>query len=585
MKLHLSFGKEEPTSVIAFLNTPAIDFYSGKLSFEDPNYAMNAKSFLLTAFNYVEGSIYGQFDRDMFLHGINNDTDKRLNEMFPTGCEVFRGQDLGALLCKLRDANAHARISDRDSEILQDKLVFKKLNSLKKMNLSVSYLTKDSMITMGGLIASVLLFLRARSVMMLCKRSKIFWYVGSKLSEKEPGELFVKDISHVNLELPIRRSQGDDLRSALFGEYEESLIKQKDGALSLLFGTFRNPSYSLKVNISNDGLIGVKKNSLTKVFYEKEYSLRVSDMRGFIEIANELPPFAIVDLLYKMGVSVFDEETYQSLSDNMSRYSKLNYPKFYVDKNVDVLLMPSTQSDFTVVSSLFVETIAELFLRFEEETYRTYGFKQEGYSSLKNALSMNGFSQGLIEDLIALRNFSMHGYVMNEFMFCFGRPYKFSFEFVIKSFRGMLLELKDRNSPLLGFVQKDINERFVKRILALKYNSVIDYSLDAFKGHPKYDPTLQSVKNKMLYLKSSTYETRDLNNLYVEYDPPAIITENIVEGEPEPFYLYANKKYYENALARFLGTKECIYSIDRVDSEGVIETVYWTKQQSESKAD
>ena len=575
MVLHLTYKHEDTKDIITFLNCSVVDFYSGKLIFDDHNYAMSVKAVLLEALNDIEGSIRGQFNCDMFLRGINTNN-KRLSKMFPTGCSVFRDFDLGVILCGLRNVNAHARLSERDIAFLSKGFYFKKLSSLKRMSLNIKYFTDKQELTMGGLIASIMLFLREQSISNLCKKSRAFCLIAAGSTSITDGVSFVQNISHVDLELPIREQQGTSLISALFGEYESKTTKGENNGYTLAFGSNKNPTFMLNAFINeNDALLTVKKNSLTKVFYEDDYNLQIIDMDEFIEIANLFPPFVIVDLLYKMGVTKFDKKKYKLINNNINSYSKLNYPKFYIDKSLDILLMPPSKSDFRIVSSVLTGSLIEIFLRFEEETYRIYDFEHEGYSKILAAFSLVGFSQELATDLITLRNMAMHGYVLDEFEIFNGVAYQYSFEFVISTLGKMLKELQEKNGKLLTYVQKDVDERLVGRLIGVKYKKIVDYSVDAFEGHPRFDPEDQSVKNKQLFVESSFFKTEDLNKLYVEYEPSAMITKLIIEGEKEIFYIYSKNQKQSDTLIHFLKGKGFDYMVDKEAQDGIIKTVYW----------
>lgn len=582
MTLRLRYKHEDIKDVIAFLNCSAVNFYSGKLDFEDHNYAMSIKSELLGALNDIEGSIRGQFNCDMFLRGINTNN-KHLSKMFPVGCSVFREFDLGKILCGLRNVNAHARLSEKDLAFLGNSFYFKKLSSLKCMSANVKYFTDKQELTMGGLIASIMLFMRAQSIANLCKRYKAFCLIAAGSTSITDGVSFVQNINHVDLEIPIREQQGTDLIMSLFGEYESKAIKNKDNGYVLVFGSNKNPTYMLSVFLDeNSGLLKVKKHSLTKVFYEDDYELQIIDLTGFINVANLFPPFVIVDLLYKLGITKFDTKAYELINNNIDRYLKLNYPKFYVDKSVDILLMPPSMSDFRIVSAALTDALIEIFLRFEEETYRIYGFEEEGYSKIYTAFSLVGFGQELTTNLIVLRNMAMHGYVLNEFEIVNGVAYQYNFEFVINTLSNMLKELKEKNQELLSYVQKDIEERLVQRLIGAKYKKIVEYSVDAFEGHIRFNPEEQSVKNKQLFVESSFFNTDDLNQLYIEYEPTPFITKLIIDGEKETYYIYSNNQKQTDTLIHFLKAKGLYYSADKEAQEGVIKTTYWKKELKKS---
>ena len=570
MALHLSYKNEDIKSILTFLNTSAVGFYSGKLSFDDHNYSMSIKSALLAALNDIEGSIMGRFNCDMFLRGINSNN-KILKQMFPTGCGVFSGMDIGAVLCGLRNVNAHARVSEEDLSLLNSNFFFRRLDLLPKMTDGIFYLTKNSTLTMAGVIASVMLFLRAQSIEVLCKKSRVFCIVAAGTTTINDGVSFVQNISHVNLELPIREKAGNTLLSALFGEYENRL-SNNDSELTLEFGTSKNPTYQLRVFVDEiNQTIDVKKHSLSKVFYETDYELQIPDIDSFIRLSNEFPPFVLVDLLYKLGIKRFDGATAALIDKNMSRYSKLNYPKYYIDKNLDILIMPPTKADFRIISSTLTDALIEIFLRFEEEIYKVYGFEQEGYSKVSKAFSTIGLSDALARDLLTIRNMSMHGYILDEYEKYYDAISQYSLTFIIDTLRKLLTELKELNNDVFAYVQKDIDERLVKRIVGVRYKQIIEYSMDAFVGHIKFNPNDPKVKNKQVFVDSSFFNIEEFNNLYLE-KPTPLIAKYIIEGEKEPYYVYTNNQKQIAALSTYLNTKGRSYSVTE-EEKGIIKYV------------
>ncbi len=577
MALHLQFRKEETRSAFEFLNKPAINFYSGKIQFDDPDYASVIKAFLLQAINHVERTIKGRFNRDLFLKGIN-DNNKILNEMFPTGCQILKGQDIGETLCSLRNLNAHARLSDHDLSFFENKKFIAGLCNLPKMNDSLRMALKGGTLTMAGFITLILLFLRKESLELIAKRSKVLRIIVSGTANSYDSTRFVEAISHTNLEIPIREKHGDTIVSSIFGEYEDKL--SKEGSLfKLEFGTKKNPIYCAIVEIDeNKQIISVKKGSLTKTYYPNDYELVVKDRDAFIEASNMFPVFGLVDLLYEMNVSIFDSKIRDEIASKISLYGKLNYTKFYVDKNIRILLLPPTNSDYRIVSSLLTGGLIDFFLKLEEDIYNTYGFEQNGYSKISEALSLVEFSEKLANKLIVLRNFAMHGYVFNEYQINNGVATQYSFDFVINTISDALYELKKKNNELLEKAQENVHIHLVVPLLNGKYSKIVEYTLDAFDGFVKFDPNNQSVKNKALYVISSFFNTEDLNKLYVAYEPKPLIDEYHIEGEKDTRYLYSTSKDSDDRLHDFLDSKECSYSETKTEEKGVLRIRYFEKE-------
>ena len=50
--------------------------------------------------------------------------------------------------------------------------------------------------------------------------------------------------------------------------------------------------------------------------------------------------------------------------------SKLNHPKFYINKNINVLLLPNTVSDFTMLASIVADSLLKSLLLIEDYIYR-----------------------------------------------------------------------------------------------------------------------------------------------------------------------------------------------------------------------
>ena len=575
MLLNLDYRNEKTKDVISFLNLPAIDFYSGKLTFSDPTYAMTIKSLLVVALNHVERSIKGMFNCDLFLRGVSNEN-KSLNKMFPVGCYVACSEDIGKTLCKLRNMNAHARSSDEDLEFFDKKEIFKKIYNLRRINTTIKTVLPNNVLTMGGYITLIMLFLRKESIEKLARQSKVFGLISSGSTMYVSADSFIQNISHVNLELPIRKEIGNDICSAVFGEYLNKVKTDANGIMTIIFGSNKNPVFraNLRINsITNE--IKVYSGSLTKVYYSEDYKLHIEAVDQFIKLANMLPPLVIVDLLFKLKINVFDKETYDYIAGNMEKlYSKLNKPKFYIDKNVDILLLPHTNADYRITSSLLSEGLSDFFLRFEEEVCRDKNFSDAEYSKLLDSLTSVGFSNSLTENIIVLRNFCMHGYVFSEYQIRNNIEYQYSLDFVTETLREMLLELKEKNQILFKNAQENIIEHIVTRLMRAKYKNINEYSLDVFNGRVKFDPNVQEVKNKTLFIQSSFFKADDMNKMFVAYKPEPIVEEYHVEGEEEVYYLWADSQKDQNLFQPYLKSRGHEYVIDKRVDNGVLTKFY-----------
>lgn len=572
---NLCYKNERTRDVYDFLNIPAIDFYSGSIAFDDPNYPMVIKGLLLQCLNHVERTLKGKFNCDLFLRGINNNN-RALKQMFPVGCHVLMKEDIGEILNSLRNINAHARLSEKDLLFFKKKSFLNELYNLPRINDGIKTVLKGSVLTMGGLITLIMLFLRKESIELVGKRSKTIDLITSGRTDFHNASRFIELVSKTNLETPIREKCGDTIISSIFGEYENKIKKEND-SFTLEFGTSKNPLFRLEMTIDEmNNVIHVKKGSLTKTYYNADYTLKIEDKDAFIETASMFPPFELIDLLFEKNIMVFGKNTRDEIIDKKSFYGKLNYPKFYVDKNIHVLLLPPTNSDFRIVSSLITVGLIDFFLKFEEDTYREYHFEKEGYSKVYDAFSLVGYSDELIEKLIVLRNFAMHGYVFNEYQIRNNVLYQYNFDFVVDTLRDALVELKEKNKNLLEKAQDNIEIHIIRPLLNGKYSKIIEYSLDALQGHPEFNPNEQSVKNKMLYVLSSFFDTEDLNRLFVSHNPIASIDEYHIEGE-ETYFLQAHREDQKEMLESYLNNKENTYTEVKTEDKGIIRIHYLVK--------
>ena len=574
MKFNLLEKNEPIKEVIAFLNSPAIDFYKNRHQFSSPTYAMHIKSILLAMMNVVERTIRGSFDCDLYLKNVNA---AKMREMFPAGCQILEIEDgkfyVGSrILNWLRNINAHAYISKEDEQWFRNKIYKYRLDRMPKFYSPIKYALPNETITMGGVISLIMLFLREKNIEMNSKLTNLVSMISCGSTVETDGVAFVQRISRVNLEKTIRITTGNDLYASIVGEYSPL---DKNGRI--MVGLDKNPTFDAKFQIFDHQIV-IKRGSTTKTFYKEDFVLDIKDKDSFITLSNRFPPFTFVDLLYKMNITVFDKGTYELIEASYDKkYGKLTYSKFYTDKNIDILLLDETIADQRLASIIINGSIDSIFLRLEKRIYDSNPNLIENlgddYSKFGKALGSLGIKNVL--ECILLRNASLHGYILGEASIYQNFTYLYEITTIIDTLFDLMVSLKNKQDPIYINLRNDIHMVLVGHLIGLKYGKVLEYSLSAAKGFPPYAEE-KTIQNRFLYVESSMYDFKLLNKLYIDNDIRPLIVKYIIEGEERPMYL-RNNQVELDYLKKYLKNKDADYTQDEVIDDGLVKTIYLKK--------
>ena len=569
VKYNLGYKKENDIgAVLRLLNASAYDFYTGRCEFDDPDYVMSIKSVILRMMNAIERTINGVFNCD--LNYPNAIRIEKLKEIFPVGCEVFHissQKDVRTfcmVMTSVRNINAHAFISSEDERFLKSQ--FKSLDRIEKLCLKTRYNTDDR-ITLAGMIALILLFLREPAIKQASRLTNLVSMVAGGGPRKCDGSAYVNTVSHTNFELPIREKAGKTLYDAVLGEHKD-LVKGD----TLSFGYSDAPSYNVHFKFDGNH-ITVFENSITKVYYPKDYTIRVVDEEGFVEIANQFPPFVFVDLLYKLDISVFGKAEYKKIKNNIEFYTKLNYPKFYCDKNIDILVMSSDIADYRVVSGSIADAVNAICLRLENNIASKYGvdISKKEYSSFHELLKVTDITPSRRNELSLLRNASMHGLILGEACFYDDLVYVYDFKSAISTLKHILIDLKNAQSVLFEQFQEDVYVNVVNKLVGLRYNVAVDYTKNYLEGNEVEDPNSERVKNVFIFPEASSYDITMLKKLYVNRDVEPLVIKYIYPKEQYPFYIWNNE--YSLDLINHYIKEHKLKEVGTVD-QGVLKIVH-----------
>ena len=576
--LKLSYKKENVRDAIRFLNESAASFYDNLIEFEDSDYPMFFRSSLLMAMNDVEGSIKGTFNCELPLGTANIEM---LKQMYPTACQVLNiktsddVKELGHILSTLRNINAHAKPSSHDFFLFRYLKI--EWGNIKPLNQAI-YLYKNNTPTVASIAMLVMLFLREESINKLCKSSYVFSLLSCGSFRLDDGKTFVRQISHVNLEVPIRQQTGSDVISSVVGEHQNIMRKIGVEDQECLIAYNKDKYFDAIFNFDGKEKFTMRQGSLTQVYYKSDFVLAIKDIPGFIELSNLFPPFVFIDLLYRLEFQEFNKVSYSIIKSDIEAYSKLNYPKFYIDKNIDILIAPETVADIRIVSSSLTSALNSIFLSLERSIYDHFSYRKSKteYSRIKDAFELVGFDGKLKESAIRLRNFAMHRMLLNEYAIIGDKTYQYNIDFIIDTLVSIEKHFKNTNETLFNSFMKDVENFFIKRMVSVKYNKVIEYTLDVFEGNKRYDPNGQDVNNKFLFVEGSVYDITKLNKLFINNDQQTYVLKFVIKGIKRPLFIRNNTDQIQQ-LRAYLKSIGSFQTIEEED-HGIIKTIYLKKE-------
>ena len=550
--------RSDNDEMIRFLNSKAKDFYNCHHKFEFRQYSSSFKANLLTGLIDLERVIKGTFGCDIYMKYANIDD---LKIMFPNATkEIFKLENedslklMGRILENLRNMNAHAFLCERDFEFFN--FDFSGLKNQTRFNKEIKYFDKE--ITIAGVIFIVLNFLREESINALIKKDDIFSLIACGQISKKSNGRFVAEISGVDLEQEIRKYHYQDLSSSIIGDFS----KYNSGNLNqfnIEIGNHRFPTFKVSGLVTGNK-VTIFAGSLTKTYYKTDYTLEICDLDSFIKLSNEMPPFALVDFLYSSGVNMFGKDT--KLTCNLELAKRLNKPKFYTDKNIYILMLPSSVSDYRLVSSIVSDAVAKITLQLEEYIYKTRGIKRNGnISSIGLALTHLNLSRKCVDDIKYIRNFSTHGYALSDYLIYGDDVKQYTLDYVIDSFKALLDELKVNAFDVYKHAGTLICSCFINVLVSAKYKLGIMLGREILKDYPCFNKKEMALKNGNI--NNSCLDIEKLEKLLNDVTYYTRVIKLILGDGGEVIYLNDNAQdlmSLEEFLSRNHFKKELSYS-------------------------
>ena len=381
-------------------------------------------------------------------------------------------------------------------------------------------------------------FLREESLASLTKADILFGIITQGKAEIDMGYRFVEEISHVNLTNPIRIIRKNDVLSSILAEHCHEC--DESGSFFVKVGADRAYKFYVKGTYSEDVLF-VEKASISKVFYKNDYSLHIIDKDGFVELANQFPCFAFVDLLYLLDVKTFDKNVYETINNKMDLYSKLNYPKYYVDKNVYTLTLPEEIADYRLISSITTSALLQLLLDMEGSLLRKTKADLNGrYSRTKDALYSVGVPKNIVQNIVTLRNFVSHGYLFGEYIETNEGYCQYSLEYVIHSLAELAKSFDDIDVNMGSVFKEKIHEMFTNRVCSTKYKKCIAETLRYFEDYPRIK-NYADLKKKNLFISHSFFNDDIFDELVSAGCNKVSVIRIKLDGEQNDLYIYGSE--------------------------------------------
>ena len=522
---------------LKFFNSKAKDLYKSDSEIVTADFKNRFKATFLNGMIDFERVIRGSFGSDLSLRYADISI---LKKMFPYACNQIFDVDNNLLLTgetmeSLRNINAHAFLSPEDYNLFDRDFSF--LESAPKFNDQLKYCDGNE-ITIGGLTFILLTLLREESIQSLCKKFPYINVLVNGDCTMTDCSRFVEEISKTNLEIDLRENVPETFEDAVLGSYKDAAIFNGD-AFTFVQGSESMPIVKIECECFSRDFIKVKEGSLTRVYYNEGFALSIKEPALFVELSRQLPAFALVDYLFKLSIDVFDKQVYETLKNDYLLF-KLNKPKFYVDKNIGVILLSNTCSDYRIISSILTDGLNALFLSLEEYFYSEYGLKdEESYSTLRIALNNVGVKPYLRDKIVSLRNIAAHGYMFGDHSYLGRELVEFDVKCVTEILARFVKALKSLNKKAYEFAATRITRLIIERTIFAKYRKIDEVCFAYLTNNGNSDIDL--LKKKYLFVERSYFDTTSFNYLSMQCCSHHRILEINLPELDFPLYLIANK--------------------------------------------
>lgn len=402
---------------------------------------------------------------------------------------------------RLRNINMHAVIGDKLDLLFKMDMTF--INFLPIISPNVRYV-KNGVLTVGGMIVMLFSILDDKSIhekehvsyagTFATRWGALIWNDETKWqyqNNKKRFAEFFRNNFQTNYEIAIREQlPSNDVLHSIFGnQYKNLTLRTNENKQKFSIDLYKRThakgfgcSGSIEYS-SNACTVIINSGSNWGVYFKQQYILHINNNQEFINMADSLPPFMFIAFLYAMGISVYTNSTLNEDATIIAK--KLNKAKFYRDKGLSILLAPTTKADIREIGKASTAGLINIFLNFEEKVvFKEHINVYKGYSKLSEALTAINCPTALSDRLIALRNFSAHAYLLDEYII--GRTaYRIDLEFILSTLKDFIEYLsnvygKESDFNYYTFFDKKVNALILNRLIGVKYKRVYANSIKLF---------------------------------------------------------------------------------------------------------
>ena len=476
------------------LDKPLNDIFTR--SPEKWNYMLNLKAIIGSAFSNLERLFKGCFGQGLDLDCTAQQYEV-FKRVFPVIGKILEKcdkresmSDLCLKLLIIRNECMHARSRLFDDSITLDARLIKALPNYG----THPYVSEDGRLTLAGLLAILLCMANKEMTgsMAASGLSEFIHQIGlfkgyAAIYGKAFGEILEAQLG-TDLEAEIRTEKGNDPMTALWGEYLRK-VKVAEGEFEYKDSeTFENSLHIVRGSMKSEGgrlVLRIRKGSFYHLYFPEEYCLAIDDVPYFTELANKVPPFMLIPFLYRAGVKRLYRGVLTERQEELC--GKLNKAKFYVDKNVNILLLGNSVSDQRKMSQSAMPPTLYCFLNLEQNLYWHHAEEIQSanqYSTLADGLKAIQLNQRLIDEAVALRNFFAHGFILGDY---YGRAMatyrKFNLCDVIRVFRELVEAIVPVDLFAGNRLMGDVAGRLAEQLADMKYKDYAKKWEQIIDGH------------------------------------------------------------------------------------------------------
>ena len=558
---------------LEFLNAPISQIYHRKKHFVNGKDLSFLKGMLSADLVQIERGFRYVYFSDISLE--SDRIDQRLfREQFPFLFERFANKCYSIynadgsqkivdgityytwMLERFRNINLHAIISTPLSNTMRIDESF--IQAFPKIAESISYV-KNGELTIAGMMIMVLAALSQNdSKSFLCNfvniwGKSIWGDIGNdSINEyRNTLELLFADTFRNNYEVDIREKNNDkNILESIFGriyhDVQITMINQNTQRFFLdLSERVKAPRFCVSGQIemaADKCILTVDKGSNIGKYFDKDYVLKIYDVKAFSAICQCTPPFLGVAYLYHNNITELKD-----ISDvDMERLSKLNKPKFYRNKNITILCCGANFSDMREINKSASEGVQKALLNIEEKFVFELGIPvYNTYSKLSVVLNKLNAPLELVSRLIVLRNFAAHYGMLNDYYF-YNREtgYYLDLPYIFSAFNDLIAYLDSMGyHNYADYVRKNYYYHIINNLIGVKYKRIFQKSILLFRRYGDKVIDCYSDIDRSLKTANSSIIDSETERIIVSCSPDRF-NFNI----PSQVYQFKDSKFYFDRL-------------------------------------